>query len=199
MGPRHPSGRNPTMNALLEKNTVIAALAAFAFASAHTAPAAACGDEWYPVFQIDPRIHGVDKAEDNLDDGKLLSAAGSIIRMIPHIKALSPTKTKLIQRAHRVLAVATARFDGALPIDQEVPWTDVQGTWRGKTEADRKANLEWAAKTLRAVATERNDDPAAKVELAEALSRIDASRTEARTILEDLASKDLIASAEGYA
>lgn len=186
------------MNAMLKKNVIAAALAAFAFTAAHAAPAAACGGEWYPVFEVDPRIKGVDRAEDNLDEGKLLSAAGSIVRMIPHIKTLKPTKTKLIQRAHRVLAVAVARYDGALPIGKEVP-EFVQGTWLGKTDADRAANLAWASETLRQVAKARNDDPAARTELAEALARVEATRGEARGILEDLAGKDLITSADGYA
>jgi hypothetical protein len=185
------------MNAQLKKNVVAVALAAFAFTGMRTAPAAACGDEWYPVYEVDPRIKGVDRAEDKFDDGKMLSAAGSIVRMIPHIKTLSPTRTKLIQRAHRVLAVTVARYDGALPIGKEVP-DYAQGTWLGKTEADRAQNLAWAAKTLRAVAAARNDDPAARTELAEALARVDSSRAEARTILEELAGKDLITSAEGY-
>jgi len=183
------------MNPQLKKNVVAVALAAFA--CVHAAPAAACGDEWYPVYEVDPRIKGVDRAEDKLDDGKMLSAAGLIVRMIPHIKTLSPTKTKLIQRAHRVLAVTVARYDGALPIGKEVP-DYAHGTWLGKTEADRAQNLAWAATTLRAVAAARNDDPAARTELAEALARVDSSRAEARTILEELAGKDLITSADGY-
>jgi hypothetical protein len=186
------------MNAMLKKNVVAIALAAFAFTGLNSAPAAACGGEWYPMYEVDPRIKGVDKAEDNFDDGKMLSAAGSIVRMIPHIKTLKPTKTKLIQRAHRVLAVTVARYDGALPIGKEVP-DYAQGTWLGKTEADRAANLSWATQTLRAVATARNDDPAARTELAEALARVEGTRAEARTILEELAAKDLITSADGYA
>jgi hypothetical protein len=74
-----------------------------------------------------------------------------------------------------------------------------QGTWLGKTDADRKANLEWAARTLRAVAEARHDDPAARTELAEGLSRLDEGRAEARSILEELAAKDLITSSNGYA
>jgi predicted Zn-dependent protease len=184
------------MNSMLAKKTIAAALTAISI-TAGSAPAFACGGEWYPIMQIDPRIQGVDKAEDKLDDGHTLAAAGSVIRMIPHIKTLSPTKTKLIQRANRVLAVAVARYDGALPVGREVP-EFVQGTWLGKTAADRSANLEWATKTLRAVAAARNDDPAAKTELAEVLARVDSTKAEARTILEELAAKDLITSADGY-
>ena len=177
---------------------LVAAASALSLVGGPPGVAHACGGEWYPEVQIDPRIRGVDRAEDALDDGHVLAAAGSVVRMIPHIRTLSPTKTKLIQRAHRVLAIATARYGGALPIGREVP-TYAQGAWLGKTESDRKANLEWAANALREVAKARNDDPAARTELAEALAALDATRDEARRILEELAAKDLITSADGYA
>lgn len=176
-----------------------AALSAFAFAVGAPSPATACGGEWYPEFEVDPRIQGVDKAEEALDQGHILAAAGSVVRMIPHIRDLSPTKTKLLERAHRVLAVATARYDGALPLGEEVPWKEVQGTWLGTSEADRQANLAWAVHTLRELTQSKKGDPAARTELAEALSHLDANRAEARQILEELASKDLITSPDGYA
>jgi hypothetical protein len=149
-------------------------------------------------MQVDPRIKGVDKAEDALDEGRTLAAAGSVVRMIPHIKSLKATRTKLVQRAHRVLALAVVRFDGALPVEREVP-SYARGTWRGRSDAERSANLEWAASTLREIDQARKGEPASRTELAEALSRLDKSRDEARSILEDLAKKDLITSPEGYA
>ncbi len=177
---------------------LFAALSAFTLAASAAAPAHACGGEWYPIYEVDPRIEGVDRAEKKLEDGHVLAAAGSVIRMIPHIKTLSPTRTTLIQRAHRVLALAAARYDGALPVGAEVP-DYVQGTWLGKTAEDRKTNLDWAVKTLREVAKAKKDDPASRTELAEALAKVDSSKTEARQILEELAQKDLITSADGYA
>jgi len=171
---------------------------AFVLAALAPSSASACGGEWYPIFQVDPRIKGVDNAEDALDEGKTLAAAGSVVRMIPHIRKLDVTKAKIVQRAGRVLALATARYDGALPVGREVPWY-AQGTWLGRTEAARRANLDWAARTLRAIAQARRDDPAARTELAEALARVDTTRDEARSILEELAGKDLITSPNGYA
>jgi predicted Zn-dependent protease len=185
-----------TFTRTIVRPALLAALAGFSLAVSASSPALACGGEWYPEVQVDPRIQGVDKAEDAFEGGKILLSAASVVRMVPHIKTLSPTKFKLIQRATRVLAVATARYDGALPFDKEVP-EFVQGTWLGKTDADRKANLEWAAKALREIAKVK-DDPAAKTELGEALARLDDTRAEARTLLEDLAAKDLITSPEGY-
>jgi predicted Zn-dependent protease len=175
-----------------------AAVTAFAVVTSTPVPALACGGEWFPAMQVDPRIKGVDKAEDAFEEGRILAAAGSVVRMIPHIKQLKPTRSKLIQRAERVLALAVARFDGALPVEREVP-TYVQGTWIGRTEAERAANLEWAAGTLREIDKAKKSDPASRTELAEALSRLEGGRDEARAILEDLATKDLITSPEGYA
>jgi hypothetical protein len=175
-----------------------AAVTVFAAVTSAPVPAMACGGEWYPVMQIDPRIKGVDKAEDAFEEGRILAAAGSVVRMIPHIKTLKPTRTKLIQRAERVLALAVARYDGALPVEREVP-TYVQGTWIGRTDAEREANLEWAVSTLRDIDKAKKSDPSSQTDLAEALSRVDGGREEARTILEDLAKKDLITSPEGYA
>lgn len=175
-----------------------AAVTAFAIVTSSPVPALACGGEWFPVMQVDPRLKGVDKAEDAFEEGRILAAAGSVVRMIPHIKTLKATRTKLIQRADRVLALALVRYDGALPVDREVP-SYAQGTWVGRTEADRAANLEWAAKTLREIDQVKKGDPASRTDLAEALARLDASRDEARSILEELAKKDLITSPEGYA
>lgn len=175
-----------------------ATVTAFAIVTAMPGTASACGGEWFPVMQVDPRIKGVDKAEDNFEEGRILAAAGSVVRMIPHIKSIKPTKTKLVQRAQRVLALAVARSDGALAVDREVP-SYAQGTWIGRTDAERTANLEWAAATLREIDKAKKSEPASRTELAEALARIDASRDEARTILEDLAKRDLITSPEGYA
>lgn len=177
---------------------LFAAFTAFAFAGSAAAPARACGGEWYPIYEVDPRIEGVETAEKKLEDGHVLASAGMVIRMIPHIKTLSPTRTTLIQRAHRVLALAAVRYDGALPVGAEVP-DYVQGTWLGKTAEDRKTNLDWAVKSLREIAKAKKDDPASRTELAEALAKLDDSKAEARQILEDLAQKDLITSADGYA
>jgi len=177
---------------------IATAVTAFAVVTGTPAPALACGGEWFPAMQVDPRIKGVDKAEDALDEGRILAAAGSVVRMIPHIKTLKVTRTKLVQRADRVLALAVVRYGGALPVEREVP-SYAQGTWIGRTEAERTANLEWAATTLREIDQAKKSEPASRTELAEALARIDSSRDEARTILEDLAKKDLVTSPEGYA
>lgn len=176
---------------------LFAALCAFALSASAPGVALACGGEWYPEIHVDPRIKGVDDAEKAFEQGKELAAAGSVIRMIPHIKQLHPTRAGLIRRAHRVLAVATVRHGGALPLEREVP-AYARGTFIGRTAEERTANLVWAARTLRELAAAKKDDPEARTELGEALARRDETRDEARALLESLAAADLITSPEGY-
>jgi hypothetical protein len=160
--------------------------------------ARACGGEWYPEVTIDHRIHGVAQAEKSLANGNRLAAAASVIRMMPHIKTLKSKPGSLVARAERVLAVALARSQGALPVGAEVP-DYVLGSWRGVGEGESAANLAWSVSVLKRQSESKGDDVALKTDLAEAMARIAEQRAEARRILEDLAQRDLIASPEGYA
>jgi hypothetical protein len=160
--------------------------------------ALACGGEWYPEVMVDPRIHGVAQAEKSLAAGNRLAAAASVIRMIPHIKTLKAKPGSLVGRAERVLAVALSRSGGALPVAAEVP-LDVLGGWQGGKAGEATANMAWSVEVLQRQAQAKADDVALKTDLAEAMARLPEHRQEARTILEDLAKRDLIASPEGYA
>jgi len=167
-----------------------------------SARALACGGDWYPEVQIDPRIRGVAEAEKALSAGNYLAAAGSVVRMMPHIETLHPRGDKLVARAERVLAVAIARADGKLAIEREVP-ADVVGHWLGKSTAERSRNLAWSVATLRRELSSgtlkvQKDDPGLQTELGEALSKLEGGQDEARTILESLAARDLVASPQGY-
>jgi hypothetical protein len=166
--------------------------------SALTQDAKACGGEWYPEVMVDPRIHGVAQAEKALQSGNRLAAAASVIRMIPHIKSLKAKPGSLVGRAERVLAVALSRSQGALPVASEVP-LEVLGSWQGAKEGETAANLAWSVQVLQRQVEAKADDVALKTDLAEAMARMPEHRSEARTILEDLAKRDLIASPEGYA
>jgi len=164
-----------------------------------SASSLACGGDWYPEVQIDPRIRGVAEAEKTLIKGNYIAAAGSVVRMIPHIEKLKATggQDPLVSRAKRVLAVAIAREGGKLALEKEVD-ASVRGHWLGKTPVDQGKNLAWSVETLRGELTLQKDDPGLTTELAEALSKLDGGRDEARTILESLAARDLVASPEGY-
>jgi hypothetical protein len=167
------------------------------------APSAkACGGAWMPFMedevQIDHRPQGVAAAERTFQKGKYSDAAAAVIRMMPHARSLKTKSSPVVSRALHLLAVATVRHDGALPLGQRVP-AYAQGTWAGKTAEQRAQNLEWAVSTLRDLSAQKQDDPALQTELGEALSKIDARHDEARGMLEQLAKNDLVASPEGYA
>jgi hypothetical protein len=181
--------------------TVTVSLIAVAGIAALATDASACGGDWAPAMmdpKIDHRPQAVAQAEKQMSDGKAIAAAASVIRSMPHVRSLNAKKSTLVARAQRTLAVALARNGGSLDIKKEVP-DYARGTWQGKTAEERQANLEWAVSTLRTVAETKKDDPAVKTEMAEAMAQLDTQRSEARTVLEELAKKDLIASPEGYA
>lgn len=180
------------------KKLVLAGLAAFAVAGAVSSEAQACGGEWVPAVEVDHRPEGIARAEKAVGKGQHAAAAAMIIRMMPHVGSLKASSSTLVARAQRVLAVATARNNGALPVGKEVPGY-AQGTWLGKSEAHRSANLEWSVKTLRALGEIKKDDPAIQTDLAEAMAKVERHRGEARKILEKLAKKDLISTPEAYA
>jgi hypothetical protein len=159
--------------------------------------ALACGGEWFPEVQIDPRIHGVLEAEKSIAKGNYVAAAGSVVRMMPHLKTLDAKTDPLVARAERVLAVAIERSSGKLALEQEVP-SEYLGHWLGKSQADHDKNMAWSVSTLRRQLTIKKDDPGIQTELGEALSKVDGGADEARTLLESLASRDLVATPEGY-
>lgn len=177
---------------------LVAGLALVGTIAALPAQASACGGEWYPVMETDYRPRGIAMAEKQLEEGKMLDAAATVIRVMPHIKSLKAERSTLVARAQRVLAMATARNGGALPVDAQVP-DYAQGTWLGRTADARAENLEWSIVALRDVAETKKSDTAGTTDLAEALATVDSHKAEARTILEKLAEKDLVASPEGYA
>jgi len=175
--------------------TVALAMSAVSFLS--SASALACGGDWFPELQIDPRIHGVLEAEKSLAKGNYVAAAGSVVRMMPQLKTLDANKDPLVARAERVLAVAIERSNGKLALEQEVPSAYV-GHWLGKSPLDQDKNMAWSVSTLRRQLSIKQDDPGVQTELGEALSKVDGGAEEARTLLESLASRDLVATPEGY-
>jgi predicted Zn-dependent protease len=180
--------------------TLFAAIAALSATGTVVSNASACGGEWYPyveIEQIDYRPMVVGQAEKKIENGELQIAAGMIIRSMPHIKTLDPDKAKIVARAQRVLAVATIRNDGVLPLGDELP-KRIQDTWLGSTAEDQRSNIEWAVASLEKIAEAKKDDPSLQTELAEGLAKLGDTQR-ARTTLEGLAQKDLIASPEGWA
>jgi hypothetical protein len=173
------------------------ALAISAVSLLGSSSALACGGEWFPEVQVDPRIHGVLEAEKSVVKGNYVAAAGSVLRMMPHLKTLDAKKDPLVARAERVLAIAIERSSGKLALEQEVP-SQYLGHWQGRSQLNQTQNLAWSVSTLRQELTIKHDDPGVQTELAEALSKVDGGAEEARTLLESLASRDLVATPEGY-
>ncbi len=180
------------------KKLVLAGFAALAVMGSVSSEAKACGGEWVPAVEVDHRPEGVARAEKALNKGQSTQAAAMVIRMMPHVKDLKAKNSTLVARAQRILAVATARNNGSLPVSKEVP-DYAQGTWIGKTAEARTQNLEWSIKALRDINQIKKDDPAVQTDLAEALAKVDSHKAEARDMLEKLAKKDLISTPEAYA
>jgi hypothetical protein len=131
----------------------------------------------------------VASAEDALSQGKLAKAATTTIQAFPALTQVKVGTLPLADRALRILALTTARADGALTI----------GGLNGTTAGGRAANLEWAIGTLRDLNAHRADNPSYQTDLGEALAKVPAHHDEALTILAGLSDKDLLTSAEGYA
>lgn len=151
--------------------------------------AAACG--FAVGTRVDPIASGVAKAEKAVDDEQYLAAAQGAVRAFPDLKSVEPSKSTAVSgRALRVLAMAAVRLDGALT---------VAGAMKGDTADERAQNLAWAVTTLRALNTKRQNDPGLQTDLGEALAKSSKTQTEAKKLLQELADKDLVASAHGYA
>jgi predicted Zn-dependent protease len=146
--------------------------------------AQACGGEVYR--EMDSTTQVVAKAEQLLSEGKYQQAVAKAVQAYPALKIIKPGTLHLSDRGLRIIALASVRADGAI----------AGGNFKA---TDKAANLEWSVTQLRALSTQRGNNPSYQTDLGEALSKIPAYHAEATKILEDLAQKDLLTSAEGYA
>jgi hypothetical protein len=149
--------------------------------------ARACGTEVYR--QIDTKTQVVAQAEQALADGHLRRAAEKAVQAFPALKIVKPGAVPLADRALRILALADVRSDGGL----------VANGFAARSAADHLANLEWAIATLRVLNAQRPNNPSYQTDLGEALARVPAHHQEAQKLLGELAARDLLTSAEGYA
>ena len=156
------------------------------------APAAACGTEVFTI--IDHSAEGISTAERALSKGAVASAATQVFRVFPKLKTTKPGAGPLSDRALRILSLAATRADGAINVGSGVNWPMV-----GVTPDQKEANLLFAIDTLRKLNEKRVNNPSLQTDLAEALGKVPRYKAEAYTILTELAKKDLVASAEGYA
>ena len=142
------------------------------------------------LMVVDTKTPLIARAEKALNEGQFTPAAVGVMQVFPKIKTTPATSSPLASRGLRIMALAIARTEGAL---------SVGGVFSGATPDERTANLEWAITTLRNLSKLRPHVPFLKTDLAETLSKVPQYRPEALSILTDLADKDLITSAHGYA
>jgi hypothetical protein len=128
----------------------------------------------------------VARAEQDLSEGKQASAAVKASAAFPVLQAAQPATA---DRALRVVALAVVRSDGAVN----------PGGLRGPGATDRATNLAWSARTLRDLNARHQNNPSYRTDLGEALAKVPSEKVEALLILGQLAEKDLLTTAEGYA
>jgi hypothetical protein len=139
--------------------------------------------------ETDSTTQLVAQAETALAEGRFARAEAKALKAFPALKIVKPGAVPLADRALRILALASVRTDGGIDV----------GGFKGKSSDDRAANLEWSVDTLRGLNAKRVNNPTLQTDLGEALAKVPAHREEARKILGELAAKDLLTSAEGYA
>jgi hypothetical protein len=132
----------------------------------------------------------VAQAEQALSEGKHQKAAMLAVQAFPALKIIKPGTLPLSDRALRIMALASARTDGGV---------NAGGSFTGVTAADRAANLAWSVGTMRTLDTQRVNNPSYHTDLGEVLAHVPEHKAEAARILGELADKDLLTSAEGYA
>jgi hypothetical protein len=177
------------MRSIVRLLLVAASVSVASLAAVSVAPrASACGMAIHR--EVDTRAMGIAKAERALQQGQFAAAALNVTQVFPAIRTAQPGADALQTRAMRVMALAVARADGAVTLGSD---------WRGATPAQRATNLEWAATTMRTVSAARAGDPSAQADLGEALAKIPRFQPEALKILDGLAQKDLLGSAQAYA
>lgn len=156
------------------------------------APAEACGTEVFSV--VDHSAEGISSAERALSQGRVANAATGVFKVFPKLKTTKPGAGPLTDRALRILALAAVRSDGELNVGSGTSWK-----MAGATPEQKEGNLLFAIDTLRKLNEKRANSPSFQTDLAEALGKVPRFKAEAYTLLTQLAKKDLVASAEGYA
>jgi hypothetical protein len=136
---------------------------------------------------VSPWQSALSQARPLLDQGRVASASRVARGVLP--KDASVGKELDMDRLLGVEALAVVRSGGRLHLD---------GAAEGEGRAAERA-IEAALGTLEKIAAARPKDVLAKVDVAEALSRLPERRDEARAVLEDLERKNVLPSAWGYA
>jgi hypothetical protein len=130
-----------------------------------------------------PATDRIAAADQRLEEEHFAEAAGQVALAFPRVLTIPVGASPLETHAKRILALAVVRSDGRL----------------ARVTGLGAVSLDWAVSTLRAVSAARRDDPVAQADLGEALAASPRTEEDARRLLADLASRDLIGSAHAYA
>ncbi len=174
---------------------LVVAVGAAAIAAPCPRPAEACGNAM--ILATDANVRAIKEAEEKLNDGNPAEAAtvaekkllpAPLVANWHSMTVNAGTKDKaelLANRALRIFTLACVRLDGAIgPWGNAMPWK-------------RKANVQWATSLLKGLHWAKPGDAASKTDYAEALAKTGAP--EAKTMLEELAARDVLATPYAYA
>jgi hypothetical protein len=150
--------------------------------------ASACGNAVIEV--VDTSAINIAAAEKALGDGRYAAAVVGVNQVFPAIAQTAVGAKPLSDRGLRIVALAAVRLDGAITLGSQLQGTTAEG---------RADNLTFAIDTLRKLNARRPNNPSLQTDLGEALSKVPRFKAEAFKLLNELAQKDLVASAEGYA
>ena len=140
-------------------------------------------------IEEDPRVAALAAADAALKDGAYLKAAKLAASAHPNFKN-GDDRPRLASRAIRVLALVTIRTNGLV---------FERNRLIGGADFVRQKNLEWAVSKLQRRSMHQANAPAPLSDLGEALTRLPERHDEARRILEHLAERQLLTSAQAYA
>lgn len=142
--------------------------------------------------QAEACVNGVEKRVN--DKARMVSMAERRLRRGQHVEALKAIKSlrgmspSLMKRARRVQAVAVIQTKGSVAKDGDAP-----------IDASHRADqIGWAIRTLEGQRTRRLD-PRLNMQIAEGLLLVPERRAEGRKLLEELARRDVMPDARGYA
>ncbi len=164
-----------------------------------------CGEGFYDYDPLDDTKRGISSAEGLLKSGKSKDAAAMVLRIMPHVaryNAFPSRRAQLLTRGTRVLSLALARSGGTIDVRSTLPdyvrnEQPVLRTWMAPN--GREAALSWAVEALRQLSKRFESDVTLQTDLGEALSYSASSENEGFAILDNLARKDLLTSAEAQA
>lgn len=175
----------------------VALAAAAATSLAAATPAWACGNEFF--LEVDPKTQKVERAERLLATGRPAGALrlAAAARRLPEPRRLDPfaegpaPAAPLAVRIEQVMALATARLEGAVDLERG-------RVRRRASDEQRAANLAWALEVFeRAVAD--GDLPVHRARRAEVLAATPGGADRAREELEELALRELVPDAHAWA